>query len=137
MDARVTINKTGMDRLLRSRSGPLALHVANVGRQVAAGARQRAPLGKTGDLKDSIDFRMVRTSTGWTAEIVADAPHAAFVHEGTRPHPIFPRKRHGLLVFDVGNETVFVRGPVNHPGTKPRPFLREAAAALGLRVRRR
>ena len=38
----------------------------------------------------------------------------------SRPHRIEPTKPHGLLVFEgSGGQTVFVRGGVNHPGSKP------------------
>ncbi len=37
----------------------------------------------------------------------------------SRPHRIEPTKEHGLLVFDIGGKTVFIRGGVNHPGSNP------------------
>lgn len=38
---------------------------------------------------------------------------------GTKPHTIRPTKPHGLLVFPIGDRTVFTRKPVRHPGFKP------------------
>ena len=63
----------------------------------------------------------------------AHARYAGFVHEGTRPHVIFPRRARALR-FNVAGRTVFA-AKVNHPGTKPRPFLREAAAEVAARER--
>lgn len=37
----------------------------------------------------------------------------------SKPHPIEPTKEHGLLVFEINGRTIFVHGPVNHPGSNP------------------
>lgn len=37
----------------------------------------------------------------------------------SKPHRIEPTKRHGLLVFEVNGQPVFVKGGVNHPGSNP------------------
>lgn len=37
----------------------------------------------------------------------------------SKPHRIEPTKPHGLLVFEVNGQTVFVRGGVDHPGSNP------------------
>lgn len=59
------------------------------------------------------------------------------VNDGTRPHVIRPRAKQ-VLRFQVGGRTVFAK-VVNHPGTKPNPFLdralREVAAARGYSFR--
>lgn len=47
---------------------------------------------------------------------------ARFLDGGTRPHEIWGRP---FLRFVVNGET-FVRRMVKHPGTRPRPFMREA-----------
>jgi hypothetical protein len=49
---------------------------------------------------------------------------AYFLEKGTRPHPIYARGG-GFLRF-VSNGAVVFRRMVNHPGTAPRPFMREA-----------
>lgn len=48
------------------------------------------------------------------------APHAAFVHWGTRPHVIKPRNKKALR-FPVGGAFAFAR-QVNHPGYKGDPY---------------
>lgn len=39
--------------------------------------------------------------------------------EKNRSHRIEPTKPHGLLVFEIDGRTVFVKGGVNHPGSRP------------------
>jgi hypothetical protein len=75
---------------------------------------------------------MKRIAGGW--EIGHNqqvAPHALFVHWGTRPHKIKPKgKDNGgkdLLRFVVGNRFVS-KHEVNHPGYKGDPWLVRAAA---------
>lgn len=53
------------------------------------------------------------------------APYAAYVHEGTAPH-VIKAVRKKVLAFVRGGKVMF-RKQVNHPGTKPDPFLYEAA----------
>lgn len=53
------------------------------------------------------------------------APHAAFVHWGTRPHVIQPSRRKALR-WTNGNRFVFASF-VNHPGYKGDPYFVEAA----------
>lgn len=56
-----------------------------------------------------------------TAEARIDVDYAQFVTMGTAPHVIRPRRPDGVLVFQVGSQTVFTRR-VNHPGTQANPF---------------
>lgn len=55
------------------------------------------------------------------------APHAAYVHDGTRPHVIVPRNASALRFVPKGAGAPVFAMRVNHPGTKPRPWLKEAA----------
>ena len=41
----------------------------------------------------------------------------------SRPHRIEPTKPHGLLVFEINGQKIFVRGGVNHPGSNPLDWL--------------
>ena len=56
-------------------------------------------------------------------------PYARFVHEGTRPHKIFPRNKK-MLRWPAKDGHGFIspwkKGFVDHPGTKPDPFLYQA-----------
>ena len=51
--------------------------------------------------------------------------YAFFVHEGTRPHKIEPKKKKALR-WTAGGAFKFAK-KVNHPGYKGDPFLRNAA----------
>lgn len=86
---------------------------------IAERMRREAPV-KTGALRDSIK---VTTEPGKRI-IGPDVPYADFVVLGTAPHRI-EAKPGSVLAFAVGGETVFAKY-VNHPGTKPNPFVRRA-----------
>lgn len=84
--------------------------------------------GGTGALFRSIVARPLGDGSEW--EIGHDlqvAPHALFVHWGTRPHKIKPKNKK-MLRFPVGGKFAFAR-EVNHPGYKGDPWLAEQAAA--------
>lgn len=51
------------------------------------------------------------------------AYYAHMVEFGTRPHKIAPRAR----ALEIGGQ--FVAGAVDHPGSRPHPFMRPAADA--------
>lgn len=80
---------------------------------------------KTGAMARSLFLRPVG-AVGW--EIGHDlqaARHALFVHWGTKPHVIKPKKKKKLR-FVAGGVFAFAR-QVNHPGYKGDPYLSRAA----------
>ncbi len=84
---------------------------------------------KTGALARSVDKR--RITGGWV--IFNDpqvAPHAIFVHDGTKSHEILPRKKKILrfpgALASGKNGFVFTKA-VHHPGTSPDKWMRHAA----------
>lgn len=98
-------------------------------------------------LEKSVDTRFPDRMTGEVFLDTGVAPYARFVHEGTKPHVILPKNASlasqqqyaGKFRLPKGSKLVlrwatpgggwaFSRY-VNHPGTKPDPFLYEAAAA--------
>lgn len=84
--------------------------------------------GGTGALFRSIIARPLGDGSQW--EIGHDlqaAPHALFVHWGTKPHKIEPKNKK-MLRFPVGGQFAFAR-EVNHPGYKGDPWLADQAAA--------
>jgi hypothetical protein len=71
----------------------------------------------------------VDAPAAWSCEgrMVNPVSYALAVHQGTPPHVIRPRRAQALR-FEAGGEVVFAM-VVHHPGTRPRPFLAEGAAA--------
>lgn len=66
------------------------------------------------------------SATGWHwAKMFAGKIYASFVEEGTRPHPI-ERRKASALAWQGPDGMVFAKR-VNHPGTKPQPFMKLAA----------
>ena len=76
---------------------------------------------RTGNLARSI----VKEIDEGEARIVALAPYAKFVIEGTAPHEIRPANASCLAFKAAGGDMVFTK-LVRHPGTKPNPFLQRA-----------
>ena len=107
----------------------LRTRLASIQRQIANQARADVPV-LTGNLGRTIRERSITQPAPLIVEGGVDAggrdaPYAPFVHQGTRPHVIMPRNARALR-FEVGGRTVFARR-VNHPGTRARPFLKNAA----------
>ncbi len=98
-------------------------------RLVAADARTNAPVD-TGKLAQSIVEDPIESDNPFrvTGSVTSTAPYSAFVHQGTQPHIIRPRNASALR-FTMNGATVFAKS-VNHPGTKPRPFLTNAVARV-------
>jgi hypothetical protein len=106
-------------------------------------AHQRQTGRLTGsELHARIDSSDARGAMG---ALVNDTPYAKFVEYGTRPHRIYPKNGRYLKFnagtpsvhgFDLSSETVFARF-VNHPGTKPLPFMRPAFDLVAIPETRR
>ena len=91
---------------------------------------------QTGTMLRKIDFKINRrrlesyvyidpngTAVKWRGRQVS---YAVFVHFGTRPHTIKPRRKKALR-FSLRNKWVFAK-QVKHPGYQGDPFLYRAAA---------
>jgi hypothetical protein len=79
---------------------------------------------RTGELRGRIDI----VDTGaFRKRLISRAKHSKWVNSGTQSHVIEP-KNGAFLVFKIGGRTIYAR-KVNHPGTQPRPFMDNAAAA--------
>lgn len=67
---------------------------------------------------------------GWsvTGRVQNLVEYALDVHDGTGPHVIRPRDPNGVLRFTGADGGIVYAKYVNHPGTRPRPFLAEGAA---------
>lgn len=91
----------------------------------------------TGNLRGHHRMRVKPMATKVTGEVYNDAQYAAAVHDGSRPHvimgrrarrPTRKRRQRGpkTLRFVVGGMVLY-RRRVNHPGSRGRPWLRDAA----------
>lgn len=71
------------------------------------------------------------------AEITAtvDTDYAEMVAKGTRPHEILPRRPGGVLVFKIGNRTIFT-ARVSHPGARPNDWWDKAYENMPNIIRR-
>lgn len=80
---------------------------------------------KSGKLFASVTKERARAGW-WIGHRGQVAPHAKFVHWGTRPHIIRPKNRK-VLRWPSGNGFAFA-GKVRHPGYRGDPWLTRAAA---------
>jgi hypothetical protein len=78
---------------------------------------------RSGNLTRSISGRVTGFDhLGATGILEATAKYASFVENGTKPHRIEARKAKALRWEGSDGEVHFAKG-VNHPGTKPHPFM--------------
>lgn len=106
--------------------------------KIAKTARTLAPKA-SGSLARSIKVRRPRTLTGQFDlgyQVVAEAPHALYVHEGRRAGarmpPAEPIRRWARLK-GIPEERVFIiRRSIGRKGIKARPFLRDAMRRVGV-----
>ncbi len=107
--------------------------VLELGRSFVQYARLEAPISPagTGHFASKIMFRSVMTASGIGFAVYSPEPLTKWIVEGTKAHRI-PKEGNKLLVF------FWVKGPagsgmyhfmhVQHPGTKPNPFIARAYA---------
>lgn len=104
--------------------GRRALLVTNQAKVNATGVGG-GPKVRTGRLRSSITFALGQDGEGLFADVGTNVSYARYVELGTRPHVIRPRTRKALAWKGARHP---VR-KVNHPGSKPHPFLRPALRA--------
>lgn len=85
---------------------------------------------RTGTLRSSQQTPFVMVAGGKLVGVAQNiAKYARYVHDGTKPHEIRPR--HGKLLAGWSHNGAPVFTPlVNHPGTKARPWLRDALSEV-------
>lgn len=132
--ARVRLDRAELNRTIR---GASRSELETAARQVMNRAKVLAPVD-TGRLRASIRVESRRTLTLRSVYTIgSDVEYADMVHNGTRPHTIRPKNAQ-VLRFRVGGRVVYAK-VVQHPGTRPRPFLdralREVAASRGYSFR--
>lgn len=119
------LSRGRIERMLRLPDGIVYRNMERRVRRVEAEAIRRAP----GSMGRTIRAQIQRGPGGeFRGVINVRHPAALYVTGGTRPHQIRPRRTGGVLRFTVGGQVVYAR-LVNHPGTKPNDFLRQALRA--------
>ncbi|MFF4292084.1 hypothetical protein ACFY0N_00335 [Streptomyces vinaceus] len=118
MSVEVRLEPGRLARALKLRGGFVERRLRTRTEKVAAIARQEAP----GSMGRYIDTRIESTPKGLAGVIISKHPASIYVLGGTRPHLIRPRRRNGVLRFEVGGDVVFTR-LVRHPGSKANNFL--------------
>jgi hypothetical protein len=121
----IRLDSTALRSWLQSRAQyvkqAVSIAVQQAGERAAENARL-TPLfkdGKRAATRGTIKFRMA----GSSGKLIArGASH--FLEWGTKAHVISPKKGK-MLRFAVAGNMVFAR-KVQHPGTRPRPFMRDA-----------
>ncbi|GGZ73303.1 hypothetical protein ACFOOM_00865 [Streptomyces echinoruber] len=121
MSVEVRIETGRIARFLRMRGGRVERKLRERTARVARIAQQEAP----GSMGRYVDWHIEEGPRGLEGVITCDHPAVHYVLNGTRPHLIRPRRRGGVLRFEVGGEVVFTR-LVRHPGTRPNNFLGRA-----------
>ena len=94
------------------------------GRRFQSIARAEAPK-KTGDFARGIKWRSFIRANAVGFTISTPKPLGDWIARGTPPHVIVPRGPGYPLRFVIGGRTIYTYR-VNHPGTKPNPFMQRA-----------
>ncbi len=131
-------NQQGIQALFFDKQKPVQRYLESEMRQVLGLAIQNAPVGKTGNLRRNQELVPLANGYG----VICTVPYAFFVHEGTEPHQIESKTTYdpetgkgGWLVWENAlGETIFynttIKGPVEHPGTDPDPWLLRALESV-------
>ncbi|MGW2100356.1 hypothetical protein ACWCPX_22160 [Streptomyces olivaceoviridis] len=121
MSAEVRIEPGRIARFLRLRGGRVERKLRERTERVARIAAAEAP----GSVGRYIDWEIQQGPRGLEGVIHSRHPATLFILLGTRPHLITPRRRNGVLRFEVDGRVVFTRR-VRHPGTRPNDYLGRA-----------
>lgn len=121
MSVEVRIDPGRIARTLRLRNGVVARRLAERTERTAQIATREAP-GRMGNF---VSWKVTEGPRGLQGVIICDHPATLFVLDGTRPHIIRPRRKKGVLRFEVDGRVVYTK-IVHHPGTRPNNFLGRA-----------
>lgn len=132
---KLTASLSGTDsirrKLLQIGSGPAFRALAATAEDAQDYAKgQAAKHNKTGALVRSVYLKRLGTDAFEVGHDLQHAPHALFVHWGTKPHVIRPKKK-AVLRWPSGGSFAFAR-KVHHPGYKGDPWMVRAAAQAPL-----
>lgn len=113
-------NEAGIKHLTRSPDGEVGQYLTKLGAKLTLLAKVQVGVD-TGALKRSINYRLVKSSSGLGVRVGSDNRIALMHHQGTRPHIIVPRKAQTLRFYSRGR--IVYSKLVHHPGTKPNRYL--------------
>ncbi|MDX3074619.1 HK97 gp10 family phage protein [Streptomyces sp. MI02-7b] len=123
--AQTTINtrqfERGLRRVLGRMSDDVRRALVQTGVDVQNRARELCPVD-TGRLRASIVHRVEGGGRSVGVVIGTNVSYAADVEYGTKPHVILPKNKKALYWPGAAHPV----SKVNHPGTRPRPFMRPA-----------
>lgn len=114
------LNKLAYDELTLSPKGDVGNYLRKRAIKLQALARTQAGY-KTGALKKSINYRLVRDGKGLVATVGSNNRIALMHHNGTKPHAIMPRHAQTLRFYSHGR--IVYSKLVHHPGTRPNKYL--------------
>jgi hypothetical protein len=138
--AELKVKVEGVRALRAALTKAAAKGLRDVADVILAESQRRVPVGASSGLKESGQVRPEKTALGadfaWTM-VIYDAPYAAYVHEGTRPHfpPVDALVRWVQLVLGIHDEAeargvaFAIARSISIHGTKPVPFLTDAIQA--------
>lgn len=133
----LTLHPAQIDALLKGPDSPVTRNLITRVARFQKAAREQVH-SNTGCLESSILWRFI---PGGGIRVISDtAPcspshtsYSLFVHEGTKPHVIRPKKAK-LLAFEWDNGPngpgMYFFGEVHHPGTQPNRFFTDNIPAL-------
>lgn len=126
----------------------MAIAIETGAKELASAIQQRAPVGETGEYRDSIKaiplagyngpknqlvgIQLSKSKNAWA--IIADW-YWRFIEFGTRPHTIKAKKA-SKLSFVVDGQRVSAK-QVNHPGTAAHPHIFPTYREMRKRIRSR
>jgi hypothetical protein len=114
------LNRTAYDHLTTSPRGDVGNFLRKRAVQLQGLAKRQVGV-KTGALKKSINYRVVRDGKGLVATVGSNNRIALMHHNGTKPHFIQPRRAQVLRFYSHGR--IVYSKLVFHPGTKPNRYL--------------
>ncbi len=133
VEALIRLKQVARTALLEEFKRSVSEALADVSDAIYEQSQDLVPSGASNSLRDS-GHRIPPVPTDW-AMVRYTAPYAAYVHEGTRPHwpPSGVLTRWIELVLQVKDPKevkrldFLIRRKIAKYGTKPQPFLRDAA----------
>lgn len=114
------MDRVAYEELTKSPTGDVGKYLRK--RAILLQTLARAQVGvKTGALRKSINYRVVRDGKGLVATVGSNNRIALMHHNGTKPHFIRPRRAQTLRFYSHGR--IVYSQLVFHPGTRPNKYL--------------